>query len=285
MTPRRVRRTGRRRARTRAGTRGGRRPGTARTRPARTAAERSRRAPRPRRATPHPSDRWNRATVTRPRAAPALLPRAGRCVPYPVARRRASRRKKVKRPRTDPYPTRNPTAPRTTGGSRIRPIRAPHHPARARDADHPFRDRIRLDIRLTSGARGTRAPQQPGSSGQPDAIPLLLACFAGRIVENLKRFLQVRRPPSRIVVNTRSRYATRIGRVPGESARAYEPLDSAERAALHHIRAAAHRVTESETRGRTLYLIHVTRLCCVVFCGLRVRRQSGARGHDPCRRV
>ena len=118
----------------RAGTRGGRRPGTARTRPARTAAERNRRAPRPRRATPHPSDRWNRATVTRPRAAPALLPRAGRCVPYPVARRRASRRKKVKRPRTDPYPTRNPTAPRTTGGSRIRPIRAPHHPARARDS-------------------------------------------------------------------------------------------------------------------------------------------------------
>ena len=37
---------------TRAGTRGGRRPGTARTRPARTAAERNRRAPRPRRATP-----------------------------------------------------------------------------------------------------------------------------------------------------------------------------------------------------------------------------------------
>ena len=144
---------------TRAGTRGGRRPGTARTRPARTAAERNRRAPR--RAPRDPAsvrDRWNRATVTRPRAAPALLPRAGRCVPYPVARRRASRRKKVKRPRTDPYPTRNPTAPRTTGGTRIRPIRAPHLPARARDAPDPrFGTAIR--IRLTSGARGTRAPQ------------------------------------------------------------------------------------------------------------------------------
>ena len=49
--------------------------------------------------------------------------------------------------------------------------------------------------------------------------------------------------------DTRSRSTTVIGRVPGECARAYEPLDSAERAALHHIRAAAHRVTESETLG------------------------------------
>ena len=32
-------------------------------------------------------------------------------------------------------------------------------------------------------------------------------------------------------------------------------------------------------------LIHVTRLCCVVFCCLRVRRRSGARCYDPCRRA
>ena len=32
-------------------------------------------------------------------------------------------------------------------------------------------------------------------------------------------------------------------------------------------------------------LIHVTRLCCVVFCCLRVRRRGGARCYDPCRRA